>query len=550
IHLAGLTHGAFTPDSVILGPDGPRVCDIGLGLTGSEPDYRAPERLHAELNPGSIPAPGSGRAADLFSWAATLAYAATGQPPFEGQPAHVIEGPANLTGIPPELAALLAACLDKRPHGRPDTKTAMLRLLGEESAIQITGESRESRTAGPETGPDSPGGTAPAAGTGNDAGARAGTVPGTGAPQPTAPPAWGAPALPVNAPPADAPPAPAAAPAGNRPKSSRFPLVLAACVGVFALLSGLGLWAAGSSAPLGDAQRAAANEKITDVLSAPAGQRQGGGEAPADGMTTPGGTTADPQAPDVRQIQLPTENPAAPSPVSSVALPPSTVPTYPATTAPEAKKPGDGTTPTSTAKPKSAPKNTGNPKSGRTSKPTSRPTSTRAPKADSGRKSSQAPAPTPTRTAQPMKTAQPTKTAQPAQPTKTAQPMKTAQPTSAPKPTQSTPPPSRPNPYSPQQVCGSGYYVQRSASFSGGTVYQLYNTSTGSNCVVTMKSTDVGTATSVFATLEVQGGGSRTDRGNYEYYAGPVILSAKGKCVRFTGGGSTGSTGADWANCG
>ncbi|MBX6385160.1 MAG: serine/threonine protein kinase, partial [Microbispora sp.] len=105
------------------------------------------------------------------------------------------------------------------------------------------------------------------------------------------------------------------------------------------------------------------------------------------------------------------------------------------------------------------------------------------------------------------------------------------------------------NPYSPTQVCGSGYYVQRSSPLAGGTVYQLYNVSTGENCVVTMKTTDIGKATPVSATLQVQGGESMTDSGNYKYYAGPVRLHAKGKCVRYSGSVGSSSAGGDWGNC-
>ncbi|WP_433540232.1 hypothetical protein ACQP10_31610 [Streptosporangium sandarakinum] len=92
--------------------------------------------------------------------------------------------------------------------------------------------------------------------------------------------------------------------------------------------------------------------------------------------------------------------------------------------------------------------------------------------------------------------------------------------------------------------------MQRSVPFSGGAVYQLYNSSSGLNCAVTMKTADVGVATSVWATLEVQNGASKTERGSYDFYAGPVILSGKGKCVRVSGGSSTGSTSSGWANCG
>lgn len=96
------------------------------------------------------------------------------------------------------------------------------------------------------------------------------------------------------------------------------------------------------------------------------------------------------------------------------------------------------------------------------------------------------------------------------------------------------------NPYSPQEICGSGYSVIDSAAVgSGGTAYLLYNSGNGYNCVTTVKSTSIGTASSVSAFLEVQGGTRTTDSGSYAYYAGPVRKSAANTCVRW--GGSVGS---------
>lgn len=97
------------------------------------------------------------------------------------------------------------------------------------------------------------------------------------------------------------------------------------------------------------------------------------------------------------------------------------------------------------------------------------------------------------------------------------------------------------NPYTPQEVCGTGYNVVDSAALgSSGTVYLLYNNGNGYNCVVTMKSTSLGTATAVTAYLEVQGSARITDSGNYGYYAGPVRAAAPGKCVKW--GGKAGSS--------
>ncbi|MFI8526154.1 M23 family metallopeptidase [Promicromonospora sukumoe] len=97
------------------------------------------------------------------------------------------------------------------------------------------------------------------------------------------------------------------------------------------------------------------------------------------------------------------------------------------------------------------------------------------------------------------------------------------------------------NPYTPAEVCGSGFAViDQAALGSVGRTYLLYNSGNGNNCVVTLKSTNLGTPTAVSAFLEPQGASRTTDSGSFGYYAGPVKRSAPGTCVKW--GGSVGST--------
>jgi hypothetical protein len=113
----------------------------------------------------------------------------------------------------------------------------------------------------------------------------------------------------------------------------------------------------------------------------------------------------------------------------------------------------------------------------------------------------------------------------------------------------------KPNPYTPEWVCGAGYKQidradLRSRGVGAGTVHLLYNAANGFNCVVTLKSGSIGQKTPVSAYLEVQGQKRTTDAGHFAFYAGPVRVPAAGRCVRW--GGSVGSARRDlpFGHCG
>jgi hypothetical protein len=102
----------------------------------------------------------------------------------------------------------------------------------------------------------------------------------------------------------------------------------------------------------------------------------------------------------------------------------------------------------------------------------------------------------------------------------------------------------------PQGLCGSGYYVQRSHDLGAGvTAYQLYNGSR--NCAVSIKSINRDKRTHLGAYLQVAGREVLVDEGNLFSYAGPLTALAAGKCVRFGGiQGSSPPWYSTFANCG
>ncbi|WP_406319157.1 protein kinase [Streptosporangium sp. NBC_01639] len=136
IHRAGVVHRDFKPANVLIGADGPRVIDFGIAraldqatATSSAimgtPAYMSPEQLAG----GSV-----GPESDVFSWAATMIFAASGRVAFgeDTIPAilnRVINHHPDLTALPRSLRPLAAACLEKQPGNRPTAADVMLRIV-------------------------------------------------------------------------------------------------------------------------------------------------------------------------------------------------------------------------------------------------------------------------------------------------------------------------------------------------------------------------------------------------------------------------------------
>jgi WD40 repeat protein/serine/threonine protein kinase len=153
IHRAGIVHRDFKPSNVLLGPDGPRVIDFGIsraldssvtlssGVVGT-PAYMSPEQIGAQR---------VGPPSDLFSWAVTMVFAATGRPAFgfDSLPAviyRVINEEPDVSQLPDRLRPLVQSCLAKRPEDRPTAAEALFILLDQQGAD--TDDLERSMTAG------------------------------------------------------------------------------------------------------------------------------------------------------------------------------------------------------------------------------------------------------------------------------------------------------------------------------------------------------------------------------------------------------------------
>ena len=144
VHAADVVHRDVKPANVLITSNGPVLIDFGIaqagddarltqvGLVAGTPGYLAPELLD-----GADPSPAS----DWWGWAAVLAFAGTGRPPFGSGStpavlARVRSGLVQLGGLPRASAVALRAALAADPAYR----AAPQELLG---ALRVQAESRD-----------------------------------------------------------------------------------------------------------------------------------------------------------------------------------------------------------------------------------------------------------------------------------------------------------------------------------------------------------------------------------------------------------------------
>ncbi len=178
IHAAGIVHRDLKPSNVLLTADGPKVIDFGIaqaldttsltrtGITVGSAGFMAPEQVTGR----------AGTAADIFTWALTVAFAASGQSPFgtgasDAIVYRILHAAADVTAVPPGLQPLVEAALAKEPQARPSasqllsqlTQTAARYDNPTQTVLAQTWHAPATGPVGPRPAATAPAATAPAA---------------------------------------------------------------------------------------------------------------------------------------------------------------------------------------------------------------------------------------------------------------------------------------------------------------------------------------------------------------------------------------------------
>ena len=145
IHAAGVVHRDLKPSNVILTADTPKVIDFGIAVAAEATSLTATGAFIGSagwMSPEQVQGGEVTAAADVFSWAALIAYAATATRPFgDGRPEalayRVVHEAPNLAAVPGALRPVLAAALRVDPARRPTVGQLLAQITGEQDATAV-----------------------------------------------------------------------------------------------------------------------------------------------------------------------------------------------------------------------------------------------------------------------------------------------------------------------------------------------------------------------------------------------------------------------------
>ena len=376
IHAAGIVHRDLKPSNVILTAGGPKVIDFGIaqgldttsltktGITVGSAGFMAPEQVIGK----------AGTAADIFTWAVTVAYAASGQSPFGTGASDVIlyrivHGAPDITAVPPGLRPLVEAALAKEPRDRP-TAPQLLSQLTQSTAARSSAEpsvgygnptqtilAQTWHPSAPGTAVPSPGTAVPPPGTAVPPPGTAVPPPGTAVPPPgtaVPPPGTAVPPPGTAVPPQGTavPPPGTVPPVGHRSSRRRTALLPVVLTLAFLLAAGgtaVGLALAGGSGgthgPAGTSTTQTRPAQLTPATTH--GTTTTPPTSPASSTTTPASSTTTPATTTPATTTPATTTPATTTPATTTPATTTPATTTPATTTP-ATTTSATTTPTST----------------------------------------------------------------------------------------------------------------------------------------------------------------------------------------------------------
>ena len=146
-HRHGVVHRDIKPENILLTEDAALVTDFGVakpmaaagddgvittvGLALGTPQYMAPEQIAGD--------PSLDQRADLYAFGVVAYEVLAGEPPFRAASprailaAHLVEqAPPLITkrpDVPPQVAQVVASCLEKDPDARPESASAIVQAL-------------------------------------------------------------------------------------------------------------------------------------------------------------------------------------------------------------------------------------------------------------------------------------------------------------------------------------------------------------------------------------------------------------------------------------